>query len=377
MSGAAPLRARAITVTRGPVVVLDSVDLTVAGRRHDRPDRTEWRRQDDAPARARRRDPARPGHGRAHATVRHRRLPAPGTAPRAAELVRPTTSTAEPVRRGASAELDAATASLAAGDDGADTRYDVALTRWLSLGVADLPSRLGEVWSELSLHPDLLDQSISSLSGGEAARVGLASLLLSRFDVYLLDEPTNDLDLDGLAMLERWIDDLRAGVVLVSHDRTFLASTVDQRAGDRRVHPPGNAVPRWLAGLPRRAGGRRTPCVGAVRGVRRAAVDRSPGEPSASGSGRARARPRCAGRARTTSTSVHFRINQTEQLAGKAARTEKAIERLDAVDKPRVPWQLRLDIPTAARSGDVVARLTGVVVDVSRPTSRWGRSICS
>ena len=43
---------------------------------------------------------------------------------------------------GASAELDAASASLAAGDDGADTRYDVALTRWLSLGVADLPSRL-------------------------------------------------------------------------------------------------------------------------------------------------------------------------------------------------------------------------------------------
>ena len=58
-------------------------------------------------------------------------------------------------------------------------------------------------------------------------------------------------------------------------------------------------------------------------------------------------------------------MNQTEQLAGKATRTEKAIERLDAVDKPRVPWQLRLDIPTAARSGDVVVRLTGVTVDVA------------
>ena len=58
-----------------------------------------------------------------------------------------------------------------------------------------------------------------------------------------------------------------------------------------------------------------------------------------------------------------FRKNQTEQLAGKAARTQKQIERLDVVDKPREPWQLRLEIADAGRSGDVVARLTGVTVE--------------
>jgi ATPase subunit of ABC transporter with duplicated ATPase domains len=58
-----------------------------------------------------------------------------------------------------------------------------------------------------------------------------------------------------------------------------------------------------------------------------------------------------------------FKINQTEQLAGKAARTEKAIERLDTVEKPREPWQLRLVVPTSARSGDVVVRLVGAVVE--------------
>ncbi len=67
---------------------------------------------------------------------------------------------------------------------------------------------------------------MSDLSGGQAARVGLAALLLSRFDIVLLDEPTNDLDLDGLARLERFVGDLRGGVVLVSHDREFLARSV-------------------------------------------------------------------------------------------------------------------------------------------------------
>src|SRR5690606_18117243 len=62
--------------------------------------------------------------------------------------------------------------------------------------------------------------------GGEAARVGLAALLLSRFDVVLLDEPTNDLDVAGLDVLERWVCSLDAPVLLVSHDRHFLDRVV-------------------------------------------------------------------------------------------------------------------------------------------------------
>ena len=44
--------------------------------------------------------------------------------------------------------------------------------------------------------------------------------------MFLLDEPTNDLDLDGLARLEAFVTGLRAATVLVSHDREFLARTV-------------------------------------------------------------------------------------------------------------------------------------------------------
>ena len=59
----------------------------------------------------------------------------------------------------------------------------------------------------------------------------------------------------------------------------------------------------------------------------------------------------------------HYKINQTEQLAGRAARTQKAMERLEAVEQPREPWQLRLTIPTAGRSGDVVATARAATVE--------------
>ena len=360
MSGAAPLRARALTVTRGPLVVLDGIDLTIAegdtiglvgpngvgkttllralaGQIH--PDRGTVERTPPT------------------ATVgylpqeRHRDHEA------VTDYLHRRTGATD-----ASVELDAATAALAAGDDGADTRYDEALHRWLALGVADLPSRLGEVWSELSLHPDLLDQPTSSLSGGEAARVGLAALLLSRFDVYLLDEPTNDLDLDGLAMLERWIGELHAGVVLVSHDRTFLARTVDSVVEiDEFSHQARRFSGGWQAYLDERAAAERQAWerFEEYDTKRSDLAGRAQREREWASQGLSKVRKS----GETDKHIRHFRVNQTEQLAGKAARTEKAIERLDTVDKPRAAWQLRLDIPTAARSGDVVARLSGLTVE--------------
>src|SRR5258708_31808659 len=122
-------------------------------------------------------------------------------------------------------ELDTATEGLVEGREGADDEYSSALERWLALGGADLEDRAGEVAAELGLAVDL-DQPMTSLSGGQAARAGMASLLLSRYDIFLLDEPTNNLDLGGLERLERFVTGLRAGTVLVSHDREFLARTV-------------------------------------------------------------------------------------------------------------------------------------------------------
>src|ERR1700734_4131875 len=122
-------------------------------------------------------------------------------------------------------ELDEATESLAAGAPGADDAYATALDRWLNLGGADLEERAAKVVTTLGLRVDL-DRTMTGLSGGQAARANLASLLLSRYDVFLLDEPTNDLDIAGLEVLEGFVRGLRAGTGLVSHDRAFLSRTV-------------------------------------------------------------------------------------------------------------------------------------------------------
>ncbi len=70
-------------------------------------------------------------------------------------------------------------------------------------------------------------QSISKLSGGEKRRLQLALELLKNPNVLILDEPTNDLDLDTLGVLEEYIDDFPGTVLIVSHDRYFLDRCVD------------------------------------------------------------------------------------------------------------------------------------------------------
>jgi len=261
----------------------------------------------------------------------------------------------------ATAELDAATTALSVGEAGSDDRYSDALDRWLALGGADLGVRVGPVWAELGLVERVLDQPMSTLSGGEAARVGLAALLLARFDVFLLDEPTNDLDLDGLARLERWVTGLSAPVAVVSHDREFLRRTVTHVAElDEFTHRLTMFSGGWDAFLAERElaarhareryeeyADKRANLAGRAQREREWATQ---------GASKAKKNP-----ADNDKNIKAFKINQSEQLAGKAARTEKAMERLEVVDEPREAWQLRLTFGETARSGDVVARLTGAV----------------
>ncbi|HEX6943308.1 MAG TPA: ABC-F family ATP-binding cassette domain-containing protein [Gemmatimonadaceae bacterium] len=63
---------------------------------------------------------------------------------------------------------------------------------------------------------------VSSLSGGERGRVGLAAQLIAPADLLLLDEPTNHLDLDTTSWLQDWLNDADETVIVVSHDRAFM-----------------------------------------------------------------------------------------------------------------------------------------------------------
>jgi ATP-binding cassette subfamily F protein uup len=69
---------------------------------------------------------------------------------------------------------------------------------------------------------------ISKLSGGEKRRLYLLRILMSAPNVLMLDEPTNDLDIQTLSILEDYLDDFPGAVMVVSHDRYFLDRVVDR-----------------------------------------------------------------------------------------------------------------------------------------------------
>ena len=264
----------------------------------------------------------------------------------------------------AQTRLDAATHALAASAPDAGDAYSIAFERWLAVGATDFEARIGEVWHALGLAERLLRQPTSSLSGGEAARASLAALQLSRFDVYLLDEPTNDLDLDGLELLEAWVLEQRAGMMLVSHDRRFLDRVVTHVVElDEFTHRTAEYAGGWQTYVEERALARQHAWdrFEDYDTKRRSLAGRAQRQREWASQGLARVK-----RSMDSEPDKNiraFRKNQTEQLAGKAAQTERAIERLEVADKPREPWQLRLEVADVGRSGQIVARLSEAVVE--------------
>ncbi|HZX54056.1 MAG TPA: ABC-F family ATP-binding cassette domain-containing protein, partial [Ilumatobacteraceae bacterium] len=264
---------------------------------------------------------------------------------------------------GAHADLDAATAALAAGSAGSEQSYSIALDRWMALGAADLEVRIGAMWTELHLDDRLLQQSMRSLSGGEAARVSLAALMLARFDVMLLDEPTNDLDLDSLHRLERFVVNAQGTIALVSHDREFLRRVVTDVAElDEFTHGLTTFAGGYDAYLRERELARQHAWEAweEYDAKKSTMAQRAQREREWATQGLSRAKKRPDDNDKNIKS---FKINQTEQLAARAARTERAMHRLEVVDQPREPWDLRMTIATAPRSGALVASLDHAVVD--------------
>ena len=221
-----------------------------------------------------------------------------------------------------------------------------ALEEFLARGGADLDSRALATLAELGLDGSL-ERRLDGLSGGEAARVALASIVLSRHDVLLLDEPTNDLDFHGLGRLESFLASFDGAAVIVSHDRAFLDRTVTRIV----------ELDEWTHGATEYAGGwseyeaererrrmrqyeRWDELVAARAGIEQQARRMQQWEERGYGQGRKK--------------------KKTKDVKKAYA---KRLERLETVEKPYEPWQLTLGLAAAERSGDVVVRLERALVE--------------
>jgi ATPase subunit of ABC transporter with duplicated ATPase domains len=263
----------------------------------------------------------------------------------------------------ANAALESATAGLAGASASSADRYDAALQRWLRLGAATIHDRLVPALAALGFDPDRVDDPADVLSGGERGRIGLVALELAAFDVLLLDEPTNDLDLAGIEHLERILAESAAPFVVVSHDRRLLERTVNAVV---EIDPHTLSTTRfaggWSAYLDERA---------IARAHEERAFDdyqqkkqdlearaRTERSWASKGANKAARFPRD-----NDKTVRHHAIETSENLAARARRTERAIERLDVVDKPWEPWRLHFDFGEVERSGDLVMELDQAVIE--------------
>jgi ATPase subunit of ABC transporter with duplicated ATPase domains len=196
-----------------------------------------------------------------------------------------------------------------------------------------------------------LARPVAELSGGQSARAALASILAAGFDVYLLDEPTNDLDFAGLALLERFVDSVDGAVVVVSHDRAFLDRTVTRivelESGTQRVHEYAGGWTEYEQ----------------ARARARAEHERAYAEWDAERSRFTRLHQERRAQARAHGKGAGRR--GTHALMSKTRAAARRLEWLDEqrVEKPWQPWELNLSLAPAQRAGDLVVALERAVIE--------------
>jgi ATPase subunit of ABC transporter with duplicated ATPase domains len=191
------------------------------------------------------------------------------------------------------------------------------------------------------------EAAAADASGGEAARARLGEFLRLPLDVFLLDEPTNDLDFPGLDWLERSLAKVEGAVVLVSHDRDFLDRTVERIV----------ELDEWTHGVTEFSGGWSEYERARASALRRQyeAYEQYEGEKARLEEQQRRMQQweeRGYGQGRKKKRSKDVK----KRFAGR-------IERLEQVEKPYEPWDLKIPLSVQRRSGDVVVRLEQAVVE--------------
>ena len=120
------------------------------------------------------------------------------------------------------------------GDDDADVaakamkRYGSLTERFEALGGYTAEAEAASIAHNLSLPDRILDQPLSTLSGGQRRRIELARILFSDAETMILDEPTNHLDADSVVWLREFLKNYKGGLIVISHDVELVGETVNR-----------------------------------------------------------------------------------------------------------------------------------------------------
>ena len=191
--------------------------------------------------------------------------------------------------------------------------------------------------------PDRARTPVKALSGGERNRLLLARLFTRSFNLLVLDEPTNDLDIETLDLLEELLLDFSGTLLVVSHDRAFLDNVVTSTLvfeGGGRVNEYVGGFTDWVR---QRAAAVPSKSVGAT--VKRVAAKVPP-----------------------SPKKRRLTLKEVKELAGLP-------ERIDALERERDAVYVSLSDPALLRNGDAVAetraRLAGLDAEIRGVTARW------
>jgi ATP-binding cassette subfamily F protein 3 len=229
--------------------------------------------------------------------------------------------------------------------------------------VTEMIHQAPAIMKSLGLSDFDLNTPLSQLSGGQKTRLMLAKVLLINPQILLLDEPTNHLDIKMIEWLENWINAFQGGILLVSHDRTFLDNTANGILElDEHTHQISYHVGNYSDYLEQKISKQEKQMqvyqdkLKEIQRLRSAAIEM-----------RSKAKYRKGGKtdpSKTDGFSIGFFANRTKETIQKAKNIEKRVEKIlnNGVEKPTRTWQMKVDFQDLQNSGRDVLILEDLTI---------------